>query len=230
MSACDFEECLRDDLRRLGVRPGDLLMVHASLRKIGLARADVGEGGAEAASGRARCRGRPGRHPADGAGHRLSAWTGSTAGRWPSGRPCSPAPSRSIRRRAGAARGRLAGRGVPPPARHARQRPIRAAASARAAPAPRRCCADQPWHDYYGPGSPLQKLCDCGGRILRLGADPETVTALHYAEYLADLPDKRRTRWDYVLHGDERARAMSGSTASTTAKASCPGTARIISP
>jgi aminoglycoside N3'-acetyltransferase len=24
---------------------------------------------------------------------------------------------------------------------------------------------------------------------------------LHYAEYLANIPDKRRTRWDYVLHG-----------------------------
>jgi aminoglycoside N3'-acetyltransferase len=58
---------------------------------------------------------------------------------------------------------------------------------------------DQPWNDYYGPGSPLQKLCDQGGRILRLGADLDTVTALHYAEYLARVPDKRRTRWDYLL-------------------------------
>ena len=89
----------------------------------------------------------------------------------------------------------------------------------------------QPWHDYYGPGSPLEKLCDLGGRILRLGADPETVTALHYAEYLADLPDKRRTRWDYVLAGDGRARAMSGSTASTISDGIVAlGRARIISP
>lgn len=57
----------------------------------------------------------------------------------------------------------------------------------------------QPWNDYYGPGSPLQKLCDWGGYILRLGADADTVTALHYAEYLAGLPDKRRIRWDYRL-------------------------------
>lgn len=58
---------------------------------------------------------------------------------------------------------------------------------------------DPPWHDYYGPGSPLERLCDQGGRVLRLGADPETVTVLHYAEYVARLPDKRRTRWDYRL-------------------------------
>lgn len=28
---------------------------------------------------------------------------------------------------------------------------------------------DVPWHDYYGPGSPLDRLCTWGGRILRLG-------------------------------------------------------------
>lgn len=60
----------------------------------------------------------------------------------------------------------------------------------------------QPWNDYYGPGSPLQKLCDGGGKVLRLGADDNTVTVLHYAEYLARLPAKRRTRWDYVLKGE----------------------------
>lgn len=27
------------------------------------------------------------------------------------------------------------------------------------------------------------------------------MTALHHSEYLADLPGKRRTRWDYVLPG-----------------------------
>ena len=81
------------------------------------------------------------------------------------------------------------------------ERPLRRA-RARGAAA---LIADQPWHDYYGPGSPLDKLCRWGGRILRLGADPETVTALHYAEYLADLPDKKRVRWDYVLAGADGA-------------------------
>lgn len=62
---------------------------------------------------------------------------------------------------------------------------------------------DQPWNDYYGPGSPLQKLCNWGGVILRMGASPDTVTALHHAEYLARLPTKRRTRWDYLLRAAE---------------------------
>ena len=61
----------------------------------------------------------------------------------------------------------------------------------------------QTWDDYYGPGSPLDRLCAMGGRILRLGANPDTVTALHYAEYLAEVPDKNRTRWDYLLRTAE---------------------------
>jgi aminoglycoside N3'-acetyltransferase len=56
---------------------------------------------------------------------------------------------------------------------------------------------DAPWHDYYGPGSPLDRLCRAGGRILRLGADDDTTTALHFAEYLAEMRDKRRVRRHY---------------------------------
>jgi len=54
--------------------------------------------------------------------------------------------------------------------------------------------ADVPWDDYYGPGSPLERLVDSGGKVLRLGADLDTVTLIHFAEYLADVPDKRRAR------------------------------------
>lgn len=67
--------------------------------------------------------------------------------------------------------------------------------------------SDVPWDDYYGPGSPLQRLVDAGGRVLRLGADIETVTLLHYAEYLADLPSKRRVTRERLItttHGSER--------------------------
>jgi aminoglycoside N3'-acetyltransferase len=54
--------------------------------------------------------------------------------------------------------------------------------------------ADPPWHDYYGPGSALQRLVDLDGKVLRMGANTDTVTLLHHAEYLADLPYKRRAR------------------------------------
>lgn len=44
------------------------------------------------------------------------------------------------------------------------------------------------------PGSPLARLVAAGGKVLRLGADPDTVTLTHYAEALVDLPDKIRVR------------------------------------
>ena len=53
-----------------------------------------------------------------------------------------------------------------------------------------------------GPGSPLEHLCAEGGRILRLGADLNTVTALHRAEYLVELPDKKRVRRHYRVLGE----------------------------
>lgn len=59
----------------------------------------------------------------------------------------------------------------------------------------------QPFHDYYGPGSPLERLCEMGGAVLRLGANVDTVTLTHYAEYLAAVPAKRRVERRYELAG-----------------------------
>lgn len=58
-----------------------------------------------------------------------------------------------------------------------------------------------PWHDYYGPGSPLDRLCQSGGKVLRLGADLDTVTLLHLAEYYALIENKRRVRRHSVVAG-----------------------------
>lgn len=60
---------------------------------------------------------------------------------------------------------------------------------------------DVPWHDYYGPGSPLERLVRADGKVLRLGADPDTVTLTHYAEALADVPVKRRVRRHRLVRG-----------------------------
>ncbi|NYI98388.1 aminoglycoside 3-N-acetyltransferase [Streptomonospora nanhaiensis] len=51
--------------------------------------------------------------------------------------------------------------------------------------------ADHPWDDPHGPGSPLARLVDRGGRVLLLGAPLDTLTLLHHAEALADAPGKR---------------------------------------
>ena len=62
---------------------------------------------------------------------------------------------------------------------------------------------DVPWDDYYGPRSPLERFVQGGGRVLRLGADLGTLTVLHFVEYLAPLPMKRRVRRHRVVTGRE---------------------------
>jgi aminoglycoside N3'-acetyltransferase len=201
MSAID-QASLRRDLAALGVRSGDVAMVHVSLRRSGLARSQFGAGGPELLLDALQA--------VVGADGTLMMILGSAYSHdWVNSKPVAeraallagtpPFDARTasvlpevgwfaeaFRRAPGTLlsdnpSGRFAARGP------------RAAELLR----------DQPWNDYYGPGSPLQKLCDAGGKVLRIGADPETVTVLHYAEYLAQVPDKRRTRWDYVVQGAE---------------------------
>jgi aminoglycoside 3-N-acetyltransferase len=50
---------------------------------------------------------------------------------------------------------------------------------------------DHPLDYGLGPGSPLARLCDRGGKLLLLGSDLDNVTLLHYAEALAPIADKR---------------------------------------
>ncbi len=53
-----------------------------------------------------------------------------------------------------------------------------------------------PKDDAYGPGSPLERLVNMGGKVLLLGAPLDAVTVLHYAEALADIPNKRRVTYE----------------------------------
>ncbi len=61
--------------------------------------------------------------------------------------------------------------------------------------------------DYgYGPGSPLAKLVEAEGKVVMIGAPLDTMTLLHHAEHLADLPGKRVIRYEVPLataHGVE---------------------------
>lgn len=56
--------------------------------------------------------------------------------------------------------------------------------------------ADHPLDYGYGEGSPLARLVEVGGKVLMLGAPLDTITLLHHAEHLADLPDKRVIRYE----------------------------------
>jgi aminoglycoside 3-N-acetyltransferase len=54
--------------------------------------------------------------------------------------------------------------------------------------------ADHPLDYGYGPGTPLARLVEVGGKVLMLGAPLDTMTLLHHAEHLARLPGKRIIR------------------------------------
>lgn len=52
--------------------------------------------------------------------------------------------------------------------------------------------ASHPYDDAYGMGTPYARLVELGGRVAMLGAPLETVTLVHHAEAVADVPGKRR--------------------------------------
>lgn len=54
--------------------------------------------------------------------------------------------------------------------------------------------ADHPLDYGYGPGSPFAKLVEAGGKALMIGAPLDTMSILHHAEHLADIPGKRLCR------------------------------------
>lgn len=174
------------DLRALGVRPGAIVMAHASLRAIGPV-----EGGAEGvldaleeavAAGGALMMVLGASNEWDWVNERPEAERAALlAGAVPFDPLTTPAEAdvgylaEALRRRPGVQvsdnpEGRFAALGA------------RVSALLRNAP----------WDDYYGPGSPLAHLCEMNGDVLRMGADPDTTTLLHYAEYLVDIPNKRR--------------------------------------
>ncbi|MDI1445600.1 AAC(3) family N-acetyltransferase [Polyangium sp. 6x1] len=176
------------DLERLGVRAGDTLMIHASLRALG--PVEGGAGGVLDALDRAV--GASGTWMMVLGARDDWAWVNDLPEDERAQHLASAEPFDSLRTPADPDVGYLA--------EALRQRPGTlvtnhpegrfGARGARAAELVR----DPPWHDYFGPGSPLEKLCQLGGRVLRLGADLNTTTVLHWAEYLVDLPEKRRVR------------------------------------
>lgn len=63
---------------------------------------------------------------------------------------------------------------------------------------------DQPWDHPQGPGSPLAKLVEAGGQVLLLGAPLETLTILHHAEALVDSPEKRLVTYAIPVRQGDR--------------------------
>jgi aminoglycoside 3-N-acetyltransferase len=62
-----------------------------------------------------------------------------------------------------------------------------------------------PFDEAYGEGTPLARLVEADGQVLMLGAPLGTLTLLHHAEAIADVPKKRRVSYRIpVLRNGER--------------------------
>ena len=62
--------------------------------------------------------------------------------------------------------------------------------------------ANQPLAYGYGHGSPWEKVCQAGGKVLLLGSPLAAVTILHYAEHIANVPNKNIVRNEVPLLRD----------------------------
>ena len=184
---------LAADLRRLGLRPGDAVLAHAALGRVGrlLNGPDALIGALLDAVG-----------PAgtvlaytdwDARYDELLDADGRVPARW---RPHVP-PFDAARSRAARENGALAEflRTWPGARRSGSPGASMAALGAGAD----RFTADHPLDYGYGPGSPLARLVAEGGRVVMIGAPWDTMTLLHHAEHLADLPAKRVTRYEVPL-------------------------------
>ncbi|CAM02878.1 aminoglycoside N3'-acetyltransferase protein [Saccharopolyspora erythraea NRRL 2338] len=63
---------------------------------------------------------------------------------------------------------------------------------------------EHPWDDPHGPGTPLARLAEAGGRVLLLGAPLDSLTILHHAEALAEAPGKRHVNYEQPILVDGR--------------------------
>ncbi len=181
---------LRADLRALGVRPGDTLMLHVSVRALGWI-----VGGPRVVLAAlldlltptgtllmlASWEGNP---------YGLAEWPDSTRAAWlaecpPFDPATSPADHRELSILAEYLR-------TWPGARRS-DHPLASfvAVGARA----EELTARHPWHYGHGPDGPLARFCAVGGAVLLLGASFANVTLLHHAEHLAAIPDKRVDRY-----------------------------------
>lgn len=184
---------LAADLSRLGLAPGDAVMVHAAVSKVGrlldgpdtiiaALRDAVGSEGTVLAYADWEARYED---LVDDEGHVPLQWREHVP-------PFDPQRSRAIR-----------DNGVLPEFLRTTPGALRSGnpgASLVALGAKAEWFTDDHPLDYgYGAGSPLAKLVEADGKVLMLGAPLDTLTLLHHAEHLADIPGKRIRRLEVPL-------------------------------
>jgi aminoglycoside 3-N-acetyltransferase len=180
---------LRAGLAALGVRGGAIVMVHASLSRLGWV-----VGGSEAV-----VRALLGAVGPEGTVCAQASWEDSTFGLddWPDvwrrayetqRRPFDPLISECAH-----FEGRVAERirTWPGACRSANPDAGVTAVGARAA----WLTADHGPDDAFGPDTPYAKLREAGGQIVLLGAPLDSISMLHHAEATAEVPGKRRVRY-----------------------------------
>lgn len=186
-------------LRALGIREGDVVMVHASLRALG----PVEGGPAGVARALLDAIGADGTLMAYVSWDR-SPYEATLGGRalppaqraaWPAFDPATAQPypgfgalNRFILRLPGV-----------------RRSPHSDASMAAAGPRAGALVDVHPLGTGYGPGSPIERFVLAGGKVLLLGAPLDAITALHYAEALAEIPDKRRVVYEVPVRGADGA-------------------------
>jgi aminoglycoside 3-N-acetyltransferase len=183
-------ETLAEDFGRLGVEPGDVVMLHASVRAVGevaggpdqihLALKDALTG-AGTLMMYASC---PAYVDEVGRGHLTPEFEQELLDTLPAFDPYTARSSRD--------NGALVELFRTFPGSTVNAHPARFVVwGARAA----ELIATQPWDFAFGNESALERFVTCEGRILLLGSDHDAVTFLHYAEHIVDIPNKRIARF-----------------------------------
>lgn len=185
------------DLHRMGVRPGDLLMVHASLKALG--PVEGGAAGLVAAL-------------LEAVGPTGTLMGYASWDRSPYEETLNGAHLDQEKRRAWPAfdpdtAGTYRGFGLlnqvladtPGAQRSAHPDASMVALGARA----RELTKQHPLGQALGRGSPLERFVHLGGRVLLLGAPLDAVTVLHYAEAIANIPGKRRVTYEMPLRNSD---------------------------
>jgi aminoglycoside 3-N-acetyltransferase len=180
---------LVSDLKKLGIKPGDTIMLHASVKSIGwiVGGPDVVIQALLEVLGK------------EGTLMMYVGWEDSpyNLAEWPRKwqkayleecPPFNPATSRAHRRWSILTEYLRTWRGAH---RSANPEASCAAVGAKA----KWLTENHPLQYGYGPGSPLAKLCEANGKVLLLGAPFSAITLLHYAEHLARIPNKRVVRY-----------------------------------
>jgi aminoglycoside 3-N-acetyltransferase len=66
--------------------------------------------------------------------------------------------------------------------------------------------SEHPFQYGYGPGTPFERVLLANGKVAMLGAPLDTITLLHHAEHLAEIPDKRMRRYRRLMPTPQGAR------------------------